>query len=119
MTFSEAGFWRVRHCAQARCIENQIYAVHACAGGDAFGPYPGGWAGSSVLGPCDVPWSNPKGILAEVPANEEGVAMAELDLDALRRNRIDGAATTYHDRRRRAALYDRWPSHLLSSPTIT
>lgn len=27
-TFTEAGFWRVRHCAQARAIENQVYVVH-------------------------------------------------------------------------------------------
>jgi predicted amidohydrolase len=27
-TFTEYGFWRVRHCAQARAIENQVYFVH-------------------------------------------------------------------------------------------
>ncbi|MGE6377015.1 nitrilase-related carbon-nitrogen hydrolase [Peribacillus muralis] len=27
-TFTEAGFWRVRHCAHARAIENQVYIVH-------------------------------------------------------------------------------------------
>ena len=32
-TFTEYGFWRVRHCAQARAIENQIYFVHCCLGG--------------------------------------------------------------------------------------
>ncbi len=29
-TFTEQGFWRVRHCCHARCIENQIYLVHCC-----------------------------------------------------------------------------------------
>ena len=32
-TFTEFGFWRVRHCAQARCVENQVYFVHCCTGG--------------------------------------------------------------------------------------
>ncbi len=27
-TLTEHGFWRVRHCAQARAVENQIYMVH-------------------------------------------------------------------------------------------
>jgi len=32
-TFTEYGFWRVRHCAQARAVENQVYFVHCCTGG--------------------------------------------------------------------------------------
>ena len=27
LTFTEYGFWRVRHCAQARAIENQVYVL--------------------------------------------------------------------------------------------
>ncbi|MFI5427622.1 nitrilase-related carbon-nitrogen hydrolase [Aeromicrobium sp. UC242_57] len=30
-TFTEAGFWRVRHCAAARAIEDQVYVVHCPA----------------------------------------------------------------------------------------
>ena len=41
-TFTEYGFWRVRHCAQARAIENQVYFVHCATGADvpADGPLP-------------------------------------------------------------------------------
>lgn len=110
-TFTEYGFWRVRHCAQSRAIENQVYYVHCSTGGVGAGPIPPGWTQSSVLSPADLPWT-PKGIVAEAAANEEVVVTGVVDLDALRQNRIDGAATTFKDRRRRADLYRRWPSHL-------
>ncbi|WP_448616535.1 nitrilase-related carbon-nitrogen hydrolase [Modestobacter sp. URMC 112] len=111
MTFTRAGFYRVRHCLAARAIENQVYAVHAGAAGPARGPWPGSWAASSVLGPCDVGWPD-DGVLAETPPNLDAVAIADLDLERLAENRKTGAATTYADRRRRAERYRAWPSHL-------
>ncbi|OZC83481.1 amidohydrolase [Rhodococcus sp. 06-418-1B] len=111
-TFTEYGYWRVRHCAQSRAIENQIYFLHCATGGNAGGPIPPGWTQSSILSPCDLPW-NPTGIVAQASeANTENVLTASVDLDLLRQNRIDGAATTFRDRRRRAADYRRWPSHI-------
>lgn len=117
-TFTEYGFWRVRHCAQARAIENQVYFVHCSTGGQGAGPIPPGWTQSSILSPADTPWT-PKGIVAEVAVNEEVVVSGTVDLDVLRHNRIDGAATTYKDRRRRAELYRSWPSHLEQLQTAT
>ena len=111
-TFTEQGFWRVRHCAQSRCIENQIYVVHCCLGGQPGGPLPSGWARSSILGPCDLAWDNPAGIIAEAEANVEMTITGVVDLDKLYENRKSGAATTFNDRRRRAELYRRWPSHV-------
>ena len=110
-TLTEHGFWRVRHCAQARAIENQIYVVHCCAVGSPGAPLPGAWGRSSILGPCDVPWPA-RGVLAEAEANRETVIRAELDLGLLHANRETGAAPTFRDRRRRARLYREWPSHL-------
>lgn len=112
-TFTEYGFWRVRHCAQARAIENQVYFVHCCTGGAPGAPLPNGWAQSSVLTPCDTLWS-PKGIRAEAPTNAEVVIKGTVDIDDLYRNREEGAAPTFRDRRRRADLYAQWPSHLAS-----
>lgn len=110
-TFTEYGYWRVRHTAQARAIENQVYFVHCATGGSPGGPIPNGWTQSTILSPCDLPW-NPDGIVAQATeANTENVITATVDLDILRRNRIDGAATTYKDRRRRADTYRNWPSH--------
>ncbi|MGC0367121.1 putative amidohydrolase [Rhodococcus sp. 27YEA15] len=110
-TFTEHGYWRVRHCAQARAIENQVYFVHCATGGMPGGPIPNGWTQSTILSPCDFPW-NPDGIVAQASeVNTENVITSTVDLDALRRNRLDGAATTYKDRRRRADTYRSWPSH--------
>jgi predicted amidohydrolase len=111
-TFTEYGFWRVRHCAQARAIENQIYFVHCCLGGGPGSPLPNGWARSSIISPCDVPWKNASGVIAEANPNKEMVIRGAVDLDVLRENREKGAATTFKDRRRRASIYANWPSHL-------
>ena len=110
-TFTEYGFWRVRHSAQARAIENQVYFVHCSTGGKGGGAIPPGWTNSSILSPADTPWT-PTGVLAEAGENVEEVATSTVDLDALRQNRIDGAATTFKDRRRRAELYRTWPMHI-------
>jgi predicted amidohydrolase len=110
-TFSEAGFWRVRHCAQARAIENQIYVAHCSIGGNLGAPMPNAWARSSVVGPCDFAWTNPAGVIAEADANVEQVIAASLDLDRLAENRISGSATTFKDRRRRADVYAEWEAN--------
>lgn len=111
-TFTEYGFWRVRHCAQARCVENQVYFVHCCTGGQPGDPLPNGWARSSILSPCDTLWESPDGIVSQAEANREMVIHGEVDVDKLYDNRETGAAPTYRDRRRRAELYTRWPSHV-------
>jgi hypothetical protein len=50
--------------------------------------------------------------VAEAEANREMVVHGEVDVDKLYENRETGAAPTYRDRRRRAELYARWPSHV-------
>lgn len=110
-TFTEYGFWRVRHSAQARAIENQVYFVHCCTGGAPGAPLPNGWAQSSILSPCDTLFS-PRGVVAEATTNTESVVRGVVDLDLLTINRETGAAPTFRDRRRRAELYRSWPSHI-------
>lgn len=110
-TFTEYGFWRVRHCAQARAIENQVYYVHCCTGGTPGAPLPNGWAQSSILSPCDTLFS-PAGIVAQATTNTESVVRGVVDLDLLPINRETGAAPTFRDRRRRVDLYRSWPSHV-------
>jgi predicted amidohydrolase len=110
-TFTEYGFWRVRHCAQARAIENQVYYVHCCTGGQPGAPLPNGWARSSILSPCDFLWV-PDGIIAQAEPNIEMVVRGEVDIDKLYENRETGAAPTFRDRRRRADVYAKWPSHM-------
>jgi predicted amidohydrolase len=105
--FTEHGFWRVRHCAAARAIENQVYVVHACTAGSPGPGLPPGFARSSILGPSDSPWMA-SGVVVEGKTNVEGVVRGDVDLDVLHENREGGAAPTYRDRRRRADLYRRW-----------
>jgi predicted amidohydrolase len=112
-TFSEPGFWRVRHCAQSRCIENQVYFVHCATGGKLpKGPLPNGWTRSSILSPCDTPWPAANGVVAEAETNKEMVLHGTVDLELIHQNRETGVATTFRDRRRRVDCYREWPSHL-------
>jgi predicted amidohydrolase len=109
LTLSEHGYWRVRHCAQARCIENQLYFVHASCAGGPPGIFAGAYGASSVFGPCDDPW-DPRGVLASTEPGSEAVALAVLDLDALEVRRAGGPAPTFRDRRRRSDRYAAWCS---------
>jgi predicted amidohydrolase len=114
-TFTQAGFWRVRHCAAARCIENQIYMVHASTTGDLGAPLSPGWARSSILSPCDLAFPA-NGVVVEAETNREQVVTATLDFDLLHENRASGAATTFNDRKRRADMYRAY-AHLLIEPS--
>lgn len=93
-TFDNHGFWRVRHCAQARCIEDQVYAVHSCLVGAISGISLGGR--SSILTPCDSGFPA-KGIAAESQYNEEMVITAEVDTERLHEIRENGSAPTLKD----------------------
>jgi predicted amidohydrolase len=106
-TYTEHGFWRVRHSAQARCVENQIYFAHACSIGEPIGLLTGGFGRSAVLTPCDSGWPA-DGVLAEAESNAPCVVTAVVDLDQLHENRENGAARTFHDRQRRSDLYSRY-----------
>ena len=95
-TASVHGYWRVRHSAQARCVENQVFAAHCSllgsVGETSF------FGASSILTPCDGEFPE-KGIAAESPFNEEAIATAEVDTDMLYEIRKSGDATTFNDRR--------------------
>lgn len=98
-TLGEAGYWRVRHCGQARCIEDQVYVVHCSLLG---GPGVYGldfWGTSSIMTPCDAAFPA-RGIAAEGPFNQEVVVTAKVDTDLLYDIRERGAAPTLADRRR-------------------
>lgn len=108
-TFSEAGFWRVRHCAQARCIENQVYFVHCPTVGDPALPVPAvGYGRASILSPCDIAFPY-NGVVAEAGTNQNSVISGTVDIDELYVNRESGAATTFKDRTRRENIYSQYP----------
>jgi predicted amidohydrolase len=97
-TLDEYGFWRVRHCCQARAIENQAYVAHSCIVGTSAIPGLVGWGRSSLISPCENPW-NPDGIIIEAETNKEMVITGEFDLKLLHRKRKKGIAPTLNDRR--------------------
>ena len=108
-TFSREGFWRVRHCCQARCIENQVYIVTAFLVGqppNGLSIEPG-YGRSAILTPCDSQFPE-GGIAIEAPFNEKSVIDYVLDLELLRNNRVTGAATTLISRDKHKDLYARY-----------
>ncbi len=97
-TDDRQGFLRVRYCAQARAIENQMFVVHACTVG-SLPMVPAvslNYGQASVLTPSDFPFAR-DGIRAEGAINQEMMVVAELDLDDLRRSRETGTVLPLRD----------------------
>jgi predicted amidohydrolase len=96
-----SGYMRVRSCAQARCIENSMYAVLAGPIGNL--PFVQGadihYGEACILTPCDLPFAR-DGVAEEATPNVETMVVNELDIEVLRRNRIVGSLRTWVDRRR-------------------
>ncbi|MFZ5502444.1 MAG: carbon-nitrogen hydrolase family protein [Pseudomonadota bacterium] len=103
-TDDRQGFWRVRYCAQARAIENQVYVAMTSTVGnlpvDGLGTH---YGQASILTPSDFPFAR-DGIAAEGVINMEQVVVADVDLDALMQNRINGTTIPLYDKRRE--IYD-------------
>jgi predicted amidohydrolase/ribosomal protein S18 acetylase RimI-like enzyme len=99
-TDNRQGYLRVRHCAAARAIENQIYV--ALAGN--VGNLPDvmnmdvQYGQAAVLTPSDFAFAR-DGVAAEAEANEETVLICDVDLDALHGSRSNGTVTPRLDRR--------------------
>ncbi|MGN7116944.1 nitrilase-related carbon-nitrogen hydrolase [Lysinibacillus odysseyi] len=118
-TFTEAGFWRVRHCAQARAIENQVYVVHCPTISKGSLLLPPGYGRASIISPCDMRWSG-NGVVVEASDNTSTVITASVNIDHLYENRKIGAATTFKDRTRRDDLYKRYePYSRQPAPSLT
>jgi predicted amidohydrolase len=99
-TDNRQAYLRVRHCAAARAIENQIYV--ALAGN--VGNLPDvmnmdvQYGQAAVLTPSDFAFAR-DGIAAESDSNEETVLICDVDLDALHGSRSNGTVTPRLDRR--------------------
>lgn len=99
-TDNRQGYLRVRYCAQARAIENQIYV--ALAGNVGNLPDVNNmdiqYGQACVLTPSDFAFAR-DGIMAEADSNEETVLICDLDLDDLHKSRDGGTVTPRLDRR--------------------
>ena len=100
-TNNRDGYLRIRHCAQARCIENHIYSViSGCVGNLPFVPNADvHYAQSGIFTPCDFEFP-PDGIAAECTPNLETLVIRDVDLEHLRRHRATGTVQNWNDRRR-------------------
>jgi predicted amidohydrolase/GNAT superfamily N-acetyltransferase len=104
-TNERQSYLRVRYCAQARCIENQIYV--AIAG--TVGNLPSvenmdiQYAQSGIYTPSDFHFSR-DAIAAECMPNIETVVIHDVDMELLERNRKSGSVQNWNDRRR--DIYD-------------
>lgn len=95
------GYLRVRHCAQARAIENQIYvAIAGCAG--SLPQVPNAdihYAQCAIFTPSDFPFAR-DAVASESTPNIETVVVHDVDLELLRRNRVSGTVRPWTDRRK-------------------
>jgi predicted amidohydrolase/ribosomal protein S18 acetylase RimI-like enzyme len=97
-TDERQGFCRVRYCAQARASENQIYVVMASTVGNLTEvPYMATHYGqAAILTPSDYLFAR-DGIAAEGTINQEQMVIADVDLDLLDEQRINGTVIPLND----------------------
>lgn len=104
-TDDRQGFYRVRYCAHARAIENQMYVIHSPTVG-SLPMVPAvslNYGQASILTPSDFAFSR-DGILAEGNINQEMMVIGELNLRTIIESRSSGTVLPLHDSRRTAAL---------------
>lgn len=101
LTDTQEGYLRVRHCAQARAVENECYVVIS----GSVGNLPRvenmdiQYAQSAVFTPSDFAFAR-DAVAAETTANTEMTLIVDLDLDNLTRLRTQGSVRNRQDRRR-------------------
>jgi predicted amidohydrolase len=102
-TDDRQGFLRVRLCAHARAIENQMYVIHSSTVGSLpmvpavslnFGQ-------ASILTPSDFAFSR-DGILAEGVPNQEAMVIGELNLQLIEHSRSSGTVLPLLDSQKTA-----------------
>ena len=104
-TDDRQGFLRVRYCAQARAIENQMFVIHSSTVG-SLPMVPAvslNYGQASILTPSDFPFAR-DGILAEGIANQETMVIGELNLRVLRSSRLRGTVLPLRDSKHSARL---------------
>ncbi len=100
-TDTKNGYLRVRHCAQARAIENECYVV-LCG---SVGNLPSienldiQYAQSAVFSPSDFAFPH-DAVLNETTPNTEMIFFSDLDFNKLKLVRSEGSVTNLKDRRK-------------------
>jgi predicted amidohydrolase/GNAT superfamily N-acetyltransferase len=99
-TDTKNGYLRVRHCAQARAIENECYVVIAGSVGNLpqVDSLDVQYAQSAVLTPSDFAFPH-DAVLNEATPNTEMLLFSDLDLDKLKVLHNEGTVMNLKDRR--------------------
>ncbi|GEN24811.1 carbon-nitrogen hydrolase family protein [Halomonas cupida] len=100
-TDTKNGYLRVRHCAQARAIENECYVVLCGSVGNvpSIDNLDIQYAQSSVFSPSDFAFPH-DAVMAETTPNTEMIMFSDLDLSRLTVVRNEGSVTNLKDRRK-------------------
>lgn len=99
-TDDRQGFLRVRYCAQARTIENQMYVIHSPTVG-ALPRVPDlslNYGSAAILTPSDFAFSR-DGILGQGVVNQEDLVIGELDMQTIEESRSFGTVLPLNDSR--------------------
>jgi len=100
-TDDRQGFWRVRYCAQARAIENQMYVLtsHTVGSLPMVPAVSLNYGQAAILTPSDFAFSR-DGILAEGNPNQEMMVIGELNLSTISDSRSGGTVLPLENSRR-------------------
>ncbi len=104
-TDDRQGFLRVRYCAHARAIENQMYVIHSTLVG-SLPMIPAislNYGQASILTPSDFPFAR-DGILSEGLTNAETMVIGDLNLNTINEARSFGSVLPLLDSKRTAQL---------------
>ena len=104
-TDDRQGFLRVRYCAHARSIENQMYVIHSATVG-SLPMVPAvhlNYGQAAILTPSDFSFAR-DGILAEGTMNQEMMVIGELNLSTILQSRASGTVLPLLDSERTAAV---------------
>jgi predicted amidohydrolase/GNAT superfamily N-acetyltransferase len=101
LTDTQNAYTRVRHCAQARAIENECFVAIAGSVGNLpkVNNMDIQYAQSAVFTPCDFAFPT-NGIKAEATPNTEMTLIVDVDLELLKELNHKGAVTNLRDRRK-------------------
>lgn len=101
LTDTQNGYSRVRHCAQARAIENECYVAIAGSVGNLPNVHNMDiqFAQSMVFTPCDFAFPS-NGIKAEATPNTEMILIADVDISLLKELNQFGSVRNLKDRRK-------------------
>ncbi|MEX2270411.1 MAG: carbon-nitrogen hydrolase family protein [Vicinamibacterales bacterium] len=99
-TDDRQGFLRVRYCAHARAIENQMYVIvsHTVGSLPMVPAVSLNYGQAAILTPSDFPFSR-DGILAEGHPNQEMMVIGDLNLETILTSRTSGTVLPLHDSR--------------------